>query len=112
MQRGCQVPTTQTGRLLAKSARPNTLLHTEVVRGVPQLLNFVEKKRSSQLDALKEAWREMNLWIIADESLSQSKGIPMPWTIIVILVILWLFGLIGQISYQVDLWNRRIKQSF
>jgi hypothetical protein len=34
----------------------------------------------------------------ADESLAQPRGIPMLWTIIVILVVLWLLGLIGHVG--------------
>jgi uncharacterized protein DUF5670 len=42
----------------------------------------------------------MNLWINgADEGLTQSKGInTMLWTIVVILVVLWLLGLLVHIG--------------
>ena len=34
----------------------------------------------------------MNLWINGRTSLTQPKGIPMLWTIVIILVVLWLLG--------------------
>jgi hypothetical protein len=41
----------------------------------------------------------MDLWIKwADESLTQPKGILMLWTIVVILVVLWLLGLLVHIG--------------
>lgn len=47
----------------------------------------------------EKAWRvDESLDKYADESLAQPKGIPMLWTIIAILVVLWLFGLIVHVG--------------
>jgi hypothetical protein len=47
----------------------------------------------------EKAWRvDKSLNKFADESLTQPKGIPLLWTIIVILVILWLLGFIGHVG--------------
>ena len=55
---------------------------------------FVRLDHIALIDLFKKLWRvdEPLDKMEADESLTQPKGIPMLWTIVIILVVLWLLG--------------------
>lgn len=61
-----------------------------------QILRNTEQKFSTQCP--EKAWRVDKPLDNRDEGLTQSKGIIMLWTIIVILFVLWLLGFIGHVG--------------
>jgi hypothetical protein len=51
-----------------------------------------------RLDVVKKLGEQISRGIIGRRKFNSTKGIPMLWTIIVILVVLWLLGFIGHVG--------------
>src|SRR4029453_899487 len=106
-----------TSRLLigAQIAAEPPHRHTEMIREPRDRRpsQFCQREGEFLARCSEKAWRiDQALNKYADESLTQPKGIPMLWTIIVILVILWLLVFIGHVGGSLippKLWGARHK---